>query len=104
MYVCEHPLLETYTTDAYTKVIVDVIEELKPEIFIIGATNIGRDLGPRCAARLRTGLTADCTHLDIDMNTYIDFLKNSSTLDVDLSLIHIWMRAWRQFVCFDKKA
>lgn len=83
MYVCEHPLLETYTTDAYTKVIVDVIEELKPEIFIIGATNIGRDLGPRCAARLRTGLTADCTHLDIDMNTYIDFLKNSSTLDVD---------------------
>lgn len=83
VYVCEHPLLETYTTDAYTKVIVDVIEELKPEIFIIGATNIGRDLGPRCAARLRTGLTADCTHLDIDMNTYIDFLKNSSTLDVD---------------------
>ena len=48
--VCEHPLLATYTTDAYAKVICDVIEELKPEAFLIGATNIGRDLGPRCAA------------------------------------------------------
>ena len=38
----------------------------KPEIVLIGATNIGRDLGPRCAARLHTGLTADCTHLDVD--------------------------------------
>ena len=41
---------------------------MKPEVFLIGATNIGRDLGPRCAARLHTGLTADCTHLDVDMD------------------------------------
>ena len=81
--VCEHPLLATYTTDAYAKVICDVIEELKPEAFLIGATNIGRDLGPRCAARLHTGLCADCTHLDIDVANYIQFLRESSTLDVD---------------------
>ena len=78
--VCEHPLLKEYTTDAYAKVICDVIEELKPEAFLIGATNIGRDLGPRCAARLHTGLCADCTHLDVDMGIYKDFLKESSTL------------------------
>ena len=64
--VCESPLLATYTTDGYAKVICDVIEDLKPEAFLIGATNIGRDLGPRCAARLHTGLCADCTHLDVD--------------------------------------
>jgi len=78
--VCDHPLLKDYTTDAYAKVICDVIEELKPEAFLIGATNIGRDLGPRCAARLHTGLCADCTHLDVDMGIYKDFLKESSTL------------------------
>ena len=81
--VCEHPLLGVYNTDAYTKVICDVIEELKPEAFLIGATNIGRDLGPRCAARLHTGLCADCTHLDVDVANYIQFLRESSTLDVD---------------------
>ena len=78
--VCESPLLATYTTDGYAKVICDVIEDLKPEAFLIGATNIGRDLGPRCAARLHTGLCADCTHLDVDMDIYKNFLKESSTL------------------------
>ena len=81
--VCESPLLATYTTDAYAKVICDVIEDLKPEAFLIGATNIGRDLGPRCAARLHTGLTADCTHLDVDVEKYKAFLKTTSTIDVD---------------------
>ena len=81
--VCESPLLATYTTDGYAKVICDVIEDLKPEAFLIGATNIGRDLGPRCAARLHTGLCADCTHLDVDVPNYIQFLRESSTLDVD---------------------
>ena len=78
--VCEHPLLKNYTTDAYAKVICDVISEMKPEAFLIGATNIGRDLGPRCAARLHTGLCADCTHLDIDMPIYKNFLREASTL------------------------
>ena len=83
VYVCEHELLETYTTDAYAKVICDLVEEKKPEVFLIGATNIGRDLGPRCAARLHTGLTADCTHLDVDVEKYKAFLKTTSTIDVD---------------------
>ena len=78
--LCESPLLKEYTTDGYTKVICDVIEEYKPEIMLIGATNIGRDLGPRCAARLHTGLCADCTHLDVDMDIYRDFLRSASTL------------------------
>ena len=81
--VCDHPLLKDYTTDAYTKVICDVAMELKPEVFLLGATAIGRDLAPRCAARLNTGLCADCTHLDIDMPIYLDFLRENSTLDVD---------------------
>ena len=78
--VCDHPLLKNYTTDAYAKVICDVISERKPEAFLIGATNIGRDLGPRCAARLHTGLCADCTHLDVDMGIYKNFLRSASTL------------------------
>ncbi|MBS4538085.1 FAD-binding protein [Clostridium sp. D2Q-11] len=58
--------LAVYTTDAYTKVIADLINEKKPEIMLIGATTIGRDLGPRVSARVKTGLTADCTRLEID--------------------------------------
>ena len=83
VYVCNHPLLKVYTTDGYAKVICDVIRDLKPEAFLIGATNIGRDLGPRCAARLHTGLCADCTHLDIDMGNYREFLKEASTLPAE---------------------
>ena len=82
-YGADNELLDVYTTDAYTKVICDLVEDKKPEIFLIGATNIGRDLGPRCAARLHTGLTADCTHLDVDVEKYKAFLKTTSTIDVD---------------------
>ncbi len=64
--LAEHPELKLYTTDGYTKVITDLVNSKKPEIILIGATNIGRDLGPRIAARLDTGLTADCTKLEID--------------------------------------
>ncbi len=60
-------LLELYTTDGYTKVICDLIKERKPEILLIGATNIGRDLGPRISSRVHTGLTADCTRLEVDL-------------------------------------
>lgn len=59
-------LLAHFSTDGYAKVICDLVNERKPEILFIGATFIGRDLGPRVAARLSTGLTADCTSLDID--------------------------------------
>ena len=80
VYVCESDLLEHYTTSAYTKVICGLIEDYKPEIMLIGATNIGRDLGPRVAARMHTGLCADCTHLDIDVANYQEFLRGASTL------------------------
>ena len=80
VYVCDDPKLATYTTDAYAKVICDVVMDKKPEILLIAATNIGRDLGPRCAARLHTGLTVDCTHLDVDVDKYVAFLKENSTL------------------------
>ena len=80
VYVYNSPLLKDYTTDAYTKVITDAVEEIKPEILLFGASNIGRDLAPRCAARLHTGLCADCTHLDIDVPKYKQFLRESSTL------------------------
>ncbi|WP_293981219.1 electron transfer flavoprotein subunit alpha/FixB family protein [uncultured Clostridium sp.] len=65
--VADHKLLEHYTTDAYTKVICDLVNERKPGILFVGATFIGRDLGPRVAARLNTGLTADCTSIDVDV-------------------------------------
>ena len=80
VYVYDSPLLKDFTTDAYTKVIVEAVEELKPEVLLFGASNIGRDLAPRCAARLHTGLCADCTHLDVDMPIYKDFLRGASTL------------------------
>lgn len=68
LYV-NNPLLKNYNTDGYTKVINDLIEERKPEILLVGATYIGRDLAPRISSRLGTGLTADCTGLDIDNDT-----------------------------------
>ncbi|MBE6051233.1 MAG: electron transfer flavoprotein subunit alpha/FixB family protein [Clostridium sp.] len=65
--VVEDEKLASYTTDAYAKVICDLATERKPGILFIGATFIGRDLGPRVAARLETGLTADCTSLDVEV-------------------------------------
>lgn len=67
--IIDNILLKNYTTDAYGKVLCDIINDRKPEIVFIGATYIGRDLGPRMAAKLKTGLTADCTALDIDEET-----------------------------------
>lgn len=66
VYLIDHPLLENYQTDLYTKAIYDLTIEKKPEVFIFGATHMGRDLAPRLAQRITTGLTADCTELTID--------------------------------------
>ena len=63
--VVDDPELKEYRTEPYTHAIASVIKEFKPEIFLIGATAIGRVLGPRVCARIHTGLTADCTKLDI---------------------------------------
>ena len=66
VYVSDQEILAQYTTDAYTDVISALILTEKPNIVLFGATSNGRDLGPRIAARLQLGLTADCTGLDID--------------------------------------
>lgn len=83
VYVLENELLRDYTTDAYAKVMTDAINTYKPEIVLFGATHIGRDLAPRIAARLNTGLTADCTRLDIDMGKYIDYLEENTTANTN---------------------
>ena len=64
--VCDDPILKDYMTESYTDVISKIIDEFRPEVFLFGATPIGRDLAPRISARVRTGLTADCTKLDVD--------------------------------------
>ena len=61
----DDPELKEYRTEPYAHALASVIREFKPEIFLVGATAIGRDLGPRVSARIHTGLTADCTQLDI---------------------------------------
>lgn len=63
--VVDDPQLEVYRTEPYAHALSSVINEYKPEIMLVGATAIGRDLGPRVSARVATGLTADCTVLEI---------------------------------------
>lgn len=63
--VVDDKCLETYTTEPYAQAIYQIITDYKPSIVLIGATTIGRDLGPRLSARITTGLTADCTKLEI---------------------------------------
>ena len=63
--VVDDPELKEYRTEPYAHALASVINTYKPEIFLVGATAIGRDLGPRVSARIHTGLTADCTQLDI---------------------------------------
>ncbi|MCH5265155.1 MAG: electron transfer flavoprotein subunit alpha/FixB family protein [Lachnospiraceae bacterium] len=63
--VVDDPELEVYRTEPYAHGLSAVINEYKPEIMLVGATAIGRDLGPRVSARVATGLTADCTLLEI---------------------------------------
>jgi electron transfer flavoprotein alpha subunit len=64
--IADDSIVKDYRTEPYTEIIVEQALKEKPEIFLIGATSIGRDLAPRISARLNTGCTADCTELDID--------------------------------------
>jgi electron transfer flavoprotein alpha subunit len=66
VYVIEHPSLANYSVETYTALVERLAQKYKPEIFLIGATSFGRELAPRLAKRLQTGLTADCVMLDID--------------------------------------
>jgi electron transfer flavoprotein alpha subunit len=65
LYVADAPNLEPYITQAHTSIVVKLFEEEKPQIALMGATGIGRDLGPRVSSALHSGLTADCTSLEI---------------------------------------
>ena len=65
VYAVEHPLLEEYLPVPYTKAIVELMGQYKPQIMLFSATPLGRELAPRIAYRAKSGLTADCTELDI---------------------------------------
>ena len=67
--VVDDPMLAEYVTEPYTKAIYEIIKSEEPEIMLYGASSIGRDLAPRVSARVHTGLTADCTGLEIDEET-----------------------------------
>ncbi|MEM2123395.1 MAG: electron transfer flavoprotein subunit alpha/FixB family protein, partial [Candidatus Bathyarchaeia archaeon] len=66
VYVYDHESLERFRDDPYTQLIAELVEDVKPNIILIGATSTGRSLAPKLASRLKTGLTADCTGLDVD--------------------------------------
>jgi electron transfer flavoprotein alpha subunit len=66
VFVYDNEALASFRDDPYTDVLAKFVEEARPAILLLGATNIGRSLAPRVAVRLKTGLTADCTGLDID--------------------------------------
>lgn len=68
IFVIKNQNLKEYSTDNYSKVIINLIKEKKPSIVLVGATTQGRDLAPRISSNLNTGLTADCTELDINEN------------------------------------
>lgn len=68
--IADDEALKDYMTEYYTSAVSKIIEERKPEAVLFGATSIGRDLAPRISARVRTGLTADCTKLEIDNESH----------------------------------
>lgn len=69
VYVYDDPILAEFQDDPYSCILADLIKEEKPEIVLMGATNIGRSFASRVAAKIYTGLTADCTALEIDSET-----------------------------------
>ena len=66
VYVADDANLEFYTTEAYAQAVYQIVKTYEPNVLMFGATSIGRDLAPRLSARLHTGLTADCTKLEMD--------------------------------------
>lgn len=69
VYVYDDPIFIEFQDDPYSCILTSLIEKEKPEIILMGATNIGRSFASRVAAKIYTGLTADCTALDIDLET-----------------------------------
>ena len=81
--VLDHPVLEHYTTEPYVKGVEYVIRQYDPNIVLFGASSIGRDMAPRVAGRIHTGLTADCTRLDVDVAKYQQYLRTATSLPAD---------------------
>jgi electron transfer flavoprotein alpha subunit len=75
IYIYDRPELKDFRIEPYTAVFEDFIKKVHPSIVLIGGTTVGRSLAPRTAARFRTGLTADCTILDIQENTDLDQIR-----------------------------
>ncbi|MDR2666427.1 MAG: electron transfer flavoprotein subunit alpha [Endomicrobium sp.] len=69
VYVCDDPIFVEFQDDPYASILTELIERERPEIILMGATNIGRSFAARVAARIHTGLTADCTSLEVDTVT-----------------------------------
>ena len=69
VYLSQHEQLDTYATLPYSRVLVELVSRFRPEILLLGATALGRDLAPRVASCLKVGITADCTDLKIDYYT-----------------------------------
>ena len=69
VYVIDHPILKDYRTEPYAEAITSLVKKYQPEIILMGATSIGRDVFPAVATKMQTGLTADCTVLGIDPQT-----------------------------------
>ena len=78
--VLDEPVLEHYTTEPYVKGIQYVIENFEPNIVLFGASSIGRDMAPRIAGRIHTGLTADCTRLDVKVSNYQEYLRKATNV------------------------
>ncbi|MBI2854027.1 MAG: electron transfer flavoprotein subunit alpha/FixB family protein [Chloroflexi bacterium] len=75
VYVVEHPVLETYITEAYTSILHGLITREKPEVLLLGATSLGRDLASRLAARLKSGLVAECVALGVNSQGLLEMTR-----------------------------
>jgi electron transfer flavoprotein alpha subunit/NAD-dependent dihydropyrimidine dehydrogenase PreA subunit len=89
---CRHALLDRYTTDGFTTALAAVVAKEKPAVLLFGATPNGRDLAPRVAARLRFGLTADCTGLDIDGEGRLVQTRPAFGGNIMASIVSPWTR------------
>ena len=81
--VVDHPVLEHYTTEPYVKAMEYIIRTYDPNVVLYGASSIGRDMAPRVAGRVHTGLTADCTRLDVDVEKYQAYLRRASQIPAE---------------------
>ena len=94
VFVYADEKLAHFRGDVYTNVMEDCIKTVKPTVVLVGATSLGRSLAPACATRFRTGLTADCTVLDMKENT--DLVQTKSKEVFMLRMVISWHRSLQQ--------